>query len=147
MLTLLFFGSLVVGASCLLGSTLRRARYDWEYRLRLTLVFGQLEWMQSPQFSPDLSEVVIEAPLEVLTGAEVVLLRVQRSSERLRFRLDDLADDRSLLLARWYDAGVPLLLESDDRGAVLHGPGGRLLGQLVPHGLASPYRDESVERQ
>ena len=146
-MTVFFFGTLVVGWSFAFGSAVRRARRDWVYRLRLTLVFAHLDWMESPQFSPELSEVVIEAPFEAMNCTEVVLVRVYRSSERLLFRLDDRAGDRSQLCARWYDSGVPLLLVTDHRGAVLHGPGGLFLGQLVPHGSASPDRVESTEWQ
>jgi hypothetical protein len=141
------FGTLVVGLSFAFGSAVRRARRDWVYRLRLTLVFGHLEWTESPQFSPELSEVVIEAPFEAMNCTEVVLVRVYRSSERLLFRLDDRAGHRAQLCARWYDSGVPLLLVTEHRGAVLHGPGGLFLGQLVPHGAASPNRVESTEWQ
>lgn len=144
----LLFVTVIVGLSLLLASARSRARRDWDYELRLMLVLGYLDWLDSPQGGLALSEVLLAAPFELSVFDEFVLVQTAQVGERpILLYLDEPLGWRAELCARWCDAATPLLLASDDQGAILHGPGGQLLGRLVQRGSAGPGWVETAERR
>jgi hypothetical protein len=144
----LLFVTVVVGLSFLLTSACSRARRDWDYELQLMLVLGYLDWLDRPQGGLMLSEVLLAAPFASSTFDELVLVLTAQAGELpILLHLDEPLGGRAELCARWCDATTPLLLANDDQGAILHGPGGQLLGRLVRHGCAGPGWLESMERR
>ena len=112
------------------------------------LVLGYLDWLDWPQGGLALSEVSLAAPFEPSIFDELVLLQTAQLGERpILVHLDEPLGRRAQLCAPWCAAATPLLLASDDQGAILHGPGGQLLGRLVQRGCAGPGWAESVERR
>jgi hypothetical protein len=138
----------VLGLSLLIASARRRARCDWTYEVRLMVVLGYLDWLESPQRGLELSEVRLTAPFEPSISNELLLARPHRcGTQPILFRLHESMGDRRPCCTHWYEDGTSLLLASDDFGAVLHGPDGRLLGQLVQDGGVGAGRVGSIERR
>jgi hypothetical protein len=144
----LLFVIVVTGLSLVIATARARARRSWSYQLRLIVVLGYLDWLESPQRGLELSEVLVTAPFSDSLSEELLLARVGRcGAAPILFRLHEPLGDRQQLCARWYEESTPLLLATDDFGAVLHGPDGQLVGHLVQNGGAEPRFIGSVERR
>ena len=127
--------ALIVASALVLASVLKRASHDWSYQLRLIVVLGLLDARESPLSGPVLEEVRLAEPVGGSLADELVLASAgsgRRAS--IHFHLGEPPDQRAQLCDQWFDEATPLLLAIDGRGAVLHGPGGCLLGDVKDRG-------------
>lgn len=82
----------------------------------------------------ELSDVVLEVPFTRLLTNEFVLQRRSRFGRHtITFRLHGPLAERVQQLLVWGIAATPLILAVDEQGAVLHGPDGEFIGQVVNH--------------
>jgi len=136
MVKVLLSVTIMVGLSPVLALVFSRMKNDWARERRFILVLGHLDWLDFPRGDLVLSEVRLAAPCEPSMCDEIVLVRCGSLGEQpITFHVDVPPGQPAQFCARWCDAATPLLLATDDRGAVLKGPGGQLLGQLVEPGI------------
>jgi hypothetical protein len=129
---------LIAALVLMLASALKRANNDWRCQLRLILAFALLDALESPLSGPVLEEVRLSEPVGGSFSDELVLASAgSLGRASIHFHLGEPLDQRAQLCDQWFDEATPLLLAVDDRGAVLHGPDGCLLGDVEQRGWAS----------
>jgi len=133
---LLILGGLVA----VLGAMARRASRDWAYQLRVIRTLAVVATTHTPGEPIDLWEV------------EFVVAKLGAGTSSLAFSPVNRPQDVGLLLLdaplgefadrcnSWRDAGTPLLFAGDATGdAVIHGPGGCLVGRVVAWSDPEPF--------
>jgi hypothetical protein len=124
---------LLAGFLCAVVVTaLRRANWDWPYRLRMTRSFALIDMMDSPWDLLELDEVLLAAPGSSPRSTTIAFAHAVRPQEVMCFELDRPLGERAERCAGWWAAQTPLLFAGDLRGdAALHGPDCCLVGHVV----------------
>ena len=129
--TMVVVGVITIAAAVDFANVWKRACSDWPYQLRLAVALARLGARESPVTAPLLEEVRLDLPTKSCDQAELRLNESARQElHHVRFHVADPHDQQLGLCDRWYLDSTPLLLAQDERGAVLCGPGGSILGAV-----------------
>jgi hypothetical protein len=121
-----------------LAWAVQRSSVDWHYQVRLIRVLSLAAGSDSGA-SSQLWEVALVGGTLCASSRSITFSFVDNPRDAgvllLPTPLEEMADRCTC----WGQAGTPLLLSADARGAVLHGPGGYLLGQLATGEASKPF--------
>lgn len=109
----------------------KHACSDWRYQVRLAIAMSRLEARESPITALLLEEVRLDLPTKQSELDEPLDNAARRDElPHVRFHVANSTEEQLGLCDRWYLDSTPLLLAQDERGAVLCGPGGAILGAI-----------------
>ena len=122
-----------IGLSVMFVQVLNPIRRDWPCWLRFMIVFGKLDWLESPHVCLAMSEVLIAAQCELSIDDELTLVRPGPSgTERILLFLDEPLLERmwTWTCTRWRDEATPLrTLDSCPRHKVMSQPHDRCVSK------------------